>query len=119
MMAFIEATMRKGASLPLHPLINDVLMYFNVTPFQFTPNFVCIMVAFYITFREVGIGEPSINEFAYVYGIKALAKHEGFWYITKWGTNVEGIWDRMITWASTKKSISFTTLSAWKVQDCM
>ena len=41
---------------------------------------------------EVGISEPNVDEFAYVYGIKALAKHERFWYTTKWGIDVEGIY---------------------------
>ena len=50
------------------------------------------MMVFYIAFMEAGIGEPSIIDFVYVYGIKALAKNMRFWYITKWGPNVEGKW---------------------------
>ena len=40
---------------------------------------------------EAGISEPNVDEFAYVYGIKALAKQEGFWYTTKRGVDVQGI----------------------------
>ena len=36
------------------------------------------MVAFYITFMEVDIGDLSTVEFAYIYYIKALARNEGF-----------------------------------------
>ena len=40
---------------------------------------------------EAGISELNINEFAYVYGIKVLAKHEGFWYTAKRSVDVKGI----------------------------
>ena len=40
---------------------------------------------------EAGIGEPNIDELPYIYGIKALAHHEGFWYMTRRGTDVNGI----------------------------
>ena len=36
------------------------------------------MVAFYITFMEIDIGETFAVEFAYIYYIKALAKNESF-----------------------------------------
>ena len=64
MMAFFEAIMRGWASLPLHPFLIAVLEYFNVAPFQFTPNSFRIMVAFYIAFMESDIGEPFVVEFA-------------------------------------------------------
>ena len=50
------------------------------------------MLAFFIAFMEVSISESNVNEFAYVYGIKALAKHEGYWYTAKRGISVEGIY---------------------------
>ena len=50
------------------------------------------MVAFYIPFMQAGIGKPSVIEFAYVYGIKALAKNIRFWYTTK---GICGIRDNM------------------------
>ena len=37
---------------------------------------------------EAGIGEPNVDEFAYIYGIKVLTHHEGFWYTTRRGTDV-------------------------------
>ena len=63
---------------------------FNIS-MQFTPNSFHIIVAFFIAFMEVGIDEPKVDEFAYIYGIKALTHHEGFWYMTRQGTDVKGI----------------------------
>ena len=50
------------------------------------------MVAFYIAFIEAEIGEPSVEDFAYICCIKAFAKNEGFWYSSKRGPDVGGIW---------------------------
>ena len=75
MAAFLEAIIRGGASLPLHPFIVEVLDYLNVTPL-FTQNSIRTMVAFYIAFMEADIGELSIVEFGSVYCIKVLAKNE-------------------------------------------
>ena len=83
--------MRGGVSLPLRSAIIEVLRHFNVVPFQFTLNSFCIMVTFFIAFLEVGISEPHVNQFSYMYVIKALTEHEGFWYTTKRGTDIEGI----------------------------
>ena len=83
MMAFSEVIMRGGVAPPLHAFVEAVLRHFNVALFQFTLNSFCIIVAFFIAFMEVGISEPNVNEFAYLYGIKELAKHEAFWYTTK------------------------------------
>ena len=79
MAAFSEAIMQGDASIPFHPFLVEVLDYFNLVHFQFTPNSICTMVAFYIAFIEANIGESSTVEFAYIYCIKALAKNEGFW----------------------------------------
>ena len=47
------------------------------------------------------INELNVDEFTYGYGIKALAHHEGFWYITKRGAaekGVTGLHDNMGHW---------------------
>ena len=77
-MAFSEAIVRGGAFLPLHPFVEVILQYFNVALFQFTLNSFHIIVAFFIAFMEVCLIEPTVNEFAYIFGIKTLAKHKGF-----------------------------------------
>ena len=91
LMAFSESILRGGVALPLHSFVEVVLQHFIVATFQFTPNSFRIIVAFFITFMEAGIGKPNVDKFTYVYEIKALAKHEGFWYTTKWGTTTKGI----------------------------
>ena len=64
--------MRGGASILLHRFVIEVFDYFNLVLFQITPNSICIMVAFYIAFKDANIVEPSAVEFAYIYCIKAL-----------------------------------------------
>ena len=76
-MAFSEAILKAGVFLPLYPFINEVLWFFDVVPFQLTPNSYRIIVTFYIAFTEAGF-EPSISHFAYMFGIKAVVKHAGF-----------------------------------------
>ena len=80
-----------GASLPHHPFVKVVLQYFIVALFQFTLNSFCIIVAFFIAFTKACLIEPVVNNFSYIFEIKALAKHEGFWYTTRWGLDVKGI----------------------------
>ena len=41
---------------------------------------------------EASIGKPTVEEFAYVYCTKALAKHEGLWYTSKREPGVKGVW---------------------------
>ena len=83
MMAFSEVIIRGRASLPLHPFFVEALNYFHLAPFQFSANFFRTMVVFYITYMEEQLGEPSAEEFTYMYYIKALARNEGFWYTSK------------------------------------
>ena len=78
MATFSKAIIQGEASIPLHPFIVEVLDYFNVAHFQFTPNSICTIVAFYIAFREVDIGKPSTVEFACICCINALARNKGF-----------------------------------------
>ena len=70
------------------------------------------MVAFYIAFMEADIGEPSVLEFAYIYGIKALSRNEGFWYTTKRGPDVEGIWGVRDNMGSYKDTYFFYPLES-------
>ena len=76
MMAFSKVIIWGRASLPLHPLLVEVLEYFNLAPFQFTPNSFHTMVSFYIAYMEEELGELSAKEFAYMYCTKALARNE-------------------------------------------
>ena len=97
MAALSEAIIQGGASLPLYLFLVEVLDYFNVVHFQFTPNSIRTMVAFYIAFMEADICEPSAIEFTYVYCMKTFARNEVFWYMSKWGLDVEEVWEFTIT----------------------
>ena len=92
MITFSEVIMRGGASILLHPFVVEVLDYFNLIPFQLTPNSFRNIMTFYIIFMEIGIREPSTDVFAYVYCIKVLAEHKGLWYMSKCGPDIEGVW---------------------------
>ena len=89
---FFEAIILRGAFIPLHHFLVKVFNYFNVIPFQFISNSILTMLAFCFAFMEADIGKPSMVEFTYIYYIKALVKSEGFWYTSKRGPNVEGVW---------------------------
>ena len=77
-MAISEAILKVGVFLPLHPFIDQVLQFFDIVPFQVTPNSYRIIVAFVIAFFEACGVKPSLGHFTYIFGIKATAKHAGF-----------------------------------------
>ena len=87
-MAFNEAILKMGVYLPFHPFIVQVLDYFGVVPFQLPLNSYRLIVAFYIVFLEYCGVAPSVVHFAYIYGLKALAKYARFWYLTNWGDSM-------------------------------
>ena len=89
---FSEAIIQVGALMPLHSFAKKVLDYFNLSPLQLTSNYFCTIATFYILFIEVSIGEPSAKEFAFVYCIKSLSKHVGFYYTSNRSPNIEGVW---------------------------
>ena len=84
-MTFSEAILKMGVFLPLHPFVIQVLEYFEIVPFQLPPNSHRLIVAFYIVFSEYCGVAPSMVYFEFIYGLKAFAKHVGFWYLTGQG----------------------------------
>ena len=84
-MAIREAILKAGVFLPLHPFIDQVLQFFEIMHFQLTLNSYRINVAFYIVFSKACGVEPSLRHFAHIFGIKVVAKHAGFWYLTNCG----------------------------------
>ena len=87
-MTFSEIILKTGFYLPLHPFVAQVLDYFNIVPFQLPSNFYRLIVAFYIVFSEYCGVTSSVVHFAYIYGLKALAKHAGFWHLTSRGDSM-------------------------------
>ena len=126
-MAFSEAIIKGGASLPLHPFIEVVLQYLNVAPFQFTPNSFRIIVVFFIAFTEASHITPMVNKFAYVFEIKAFTKHAGFWYATNRGVDVQGIgglrsnmgqWKDKFFFYPSRRPGEFRTACTWQPVCC-
>ena len=74
--------------LSLHPFIAQVLDYFDIVPFQLPSNSHLLIVTFYFVFSKYYGVAPSVVHFAYIYGLKALAKHVGFWYLTYRGDSM-------------------------------
>ena len=89
-MTFSEAILKTVVFLPLHPFIIQVFDYFDIVPFQLPLNSHRLIVAFYIVFSEFYDVALSVVHFAFIYRLKALAKHAGFWYLTGRG-DVAGI----------------------------
>ena len=81
-MTFSETILKMRVFIPLHPFIVQVLDYFDIVPFQLPPNSHRLIVTFYIAFSEYCGVTSSVVYFAYIYEIKALAKHMRFWYLT-------------------------------------
>ena len=88
-MATSKVILKVRVFLPLHPFIDEVLQFFDIAPFQFNPNFYRIIMAFFIIFLKACRVEPSLDHFAYIVGIKVMAKHAGFWYLTSCGDAAE------------------------------
>ena len=73
-MAISKAILKARVFLPLHSFIDQVLQFFDIVLFQLTPNSYHIMMAFFITFSEARMVEPSLGHFAYIFGIKVVVK---------------------------------------------
>ena len=99
-MTFSEAILKMEVFLPLHPFVVQVLNYFDIVPFQLPPNSHRLIVAFYIVFSEYCSVAPSVVYFAFIYELKALAKHVEFWYLTSQGDSVgiEGLLNNTGLW---------------------
>ena len=99
-MAISEAILKAGVFLPLHPFIDQVFQFFDIIPFQLTLNSYSIIVAFFIAFSKAFGVEPSLGHFSYVFGIKVVAKHAGFSYLTSRGdvVRIKGLPNNVAQW---------------------
>ena len=84
-MAISEVILKTGVFLPFHPFIEQVLNFFDIVSFQLSLNSHRLIVAFYIAFSELSKTAPTVGHFAFILGLKVLAKHLGFWYLTGQG----------------------------------
>nr|ABD63183.1 hypothetical protein 20.t00035 [Asparagus officinalis] len=75
------AHLEHGLRLPLHPFIKEVHTALGVSPFQFYPNTVGILVAFIIICHRVGV-QPSLRLLGHLIGVGSAEKdpHYSFHY---------------------------------------
>ena len=81
-MTFKEAILKMRIYVPLHPFVAQVFDYFDIVSFKLPPNSHRLIVEFYVIFLEYYGVVPLVAHFAYIYGLKAFAKHAVFWYLT-------------------------------------
>ncbi|XP_062114909.1 uncharacterized protein LOC133828836 [Humulus lupulus] len=71
-----------GATLPLHMYFRSVADYFNVSPFQITPNGIQALSALYILYFLNGWDEPTPHEVHYLFDLRTNPSHNnsGFFH---------------------------------------
>ena len=63
MVCFFEVAFDNGLRFPLHPFMKRVLQHFNICPSQLAPNGWGILVGLFVSFRDRGLGVPSLALF--------------------------------------------------------
>ncbi|CAL8133940.1 unnamed protein product [Prunus armeniaca] len=58
-----------GFKLPLHPWVQMMLAKLGYAPGQYNPNFWLLLHGVYIAWWLVGLGEPTFEQFMYLYSI--------------------------------------------------
>ena len=72
--AWSRQNIRAGATLPLHPYFRVVVDYFDICPFQITPNGYRVLSALYILYYFKRWGVPSPHEINYLFDLKSNPK---------------------------------------------
>ena len=67
MVCFFEVAFDNGLRFPLHAFIKRVLQHFNICPSQLAPNCWGILVGLLASFRDKGIGIPSLALFLHLF----------------------------------------------------
>ena len=80
MVCFFEVAFDNGLHFPLHPFMKWVLQHFNIYPSQLTPNGWGILVGLLASFRDRGLGIPSLALLLYLFHPKETT--EGFLYFS-------------------------------------
>lgn len=70
--------------MPLHPYFRGVVDYFDICPFQLSPNGYKELFALYILYKFKSWGEPSPHEVNYLFNLKSNPSHSGtcLFYLT-------------------------------------
>lgn len=82
--AWSRQNIRAGATLPLHSYFRAVVDYFDICPFQLTPNSYRVLSALYVLYYFKRWGVPSPHEINYLFDLKSNPKQNntGFFYFT-------------------------------------
>ena len=67
MVCFFKVAFDNGLRFPLHPFMKRVLQYFNICPSQLAPNGWGILVGLLASFRDKGLGIPSLALFLHLF----------------------------------------------------
>ena len=81
MVCFFEVAFDNGLRFPLHPFMKRVLQHFNICPSQLAPNGWGILVGLLASFRDRGLGIPSLALFLHLFHPKETT--EGFLYFSR------------------------------------
>ena len=81
MVCFFEVAFDNGLRFPLHPFMKRVLQHFNICPSQLTPNGWGILVGLLASFRDKGLGIPSLASFLHLF--RPNDTTEGFLYFSR------------------------------------
>ena len=81
MVCFFEVAFDNGLRFPLHPFMKRVLQHFNICPSQLAPNGWRILVGLLASFRDRGLGVPSLALFLHLFHPKETT--EGFLYFSR------------------------------------
>ena len=76
MVCFFKVAFDNGLRFPLHHFMKRVLQHFNFCPFQLAPNGWGILVGLLASFRDKGLGIPSLALFLHLFRPNETA--EGF-----------------------------------------
>ena len=81
MVCFFEVAFDNGLHFPLHPFMKGVLQHFNICPSQLAPNEWGILVGLLVSFRDRGLGTPSLALLLHLFRPKETT--EGFLYFSR------------------------------------
>ena len=81
MVCFFQVAFNNGLRFPLHPFMKRVLQHFNICPSQLAPNGWGILVGLLASFKDKGLGIPSLALFLHLF--RPNETTEGFLYFSR------------------------------------
>ncbi|KAK1365185.1 hypothetical protein POM88_040746 [Heracleum sosnowskyi] len=84
---FSATFFRMGLSIPLHPFINDIITYYDISPLQMTPNAYRMAMCMYVLYDQQFEKKMSTRELGFFYQLKQTGKNSGFFYLSAWNVH--------------------------------